>query len=116
MSELTPPQARIALVEIGEDGKGYVTQEWYPYLAQDLLDRVGGAVAATNSDLQTAQFEDAGIPEQQAEIYAVDQAFGQQPPAVVLPTIDDVSSIAQLQARVDALERAIQDIRQGLQA
>jgi hypothetical protein len=113
MSTVTLPRAGITpIAYVDKEGRAWVDQEWARAF-NDLLIRVGGTTSNTISEINIAAFEDAGIAEQQAEIYTIDQTHSQHPPVVVLPPADDVSSIAELRSRVDALETAIQALRQG---
>ncbi len=117
MSTVTLPRAGITPIGYldirGEKVPVWLDQDWARGFDQ-LVVRTGGVTSNTITEINIAAFEDAGIPEQQAEIYTIDQAHGQLPPVVMLPAMDDVSSIAELQARVDRLETMIQALQQGL--
>ena len=134
MSVVNLPDANtpIAWVEIdGEKIPANIDFEWMRGFTQ-LLDRTGGTTSNTIPELNIAAFEDAGIPEQQAELFSVESAVGQLPPMTqsvsardledfrqlppVLPQLvaDDLSdSVSELQARVDVLESAIRSLMQG---
>ena len=66
MSNVTLPQAGVAATGMG----GVMTRDWYRW-AHDVTQRIGGVTGESISDLVLSQFEDAGIEESKAQIYAL---------------------------------------------
>lgn len=120
MNTLTPPQARIPFgyVQIGAQRLEVQPHpEWMRYFAQALMQRVGGTVAPTitdlDGDLTSLSSEVAALPVS-APIVADDL---QEPAAapLVLPDDQDVELFA-LRAEVAALRIEIEALKQGITA
>lgn len=117
MSTLTKPQGRIALgyaVVQGERVLVTIDREWDKFLS-DLAERAGGVVGVSTTELVESAYEDAGIQEMQAAIFTSEYAQNQRP-IVELMATQEFDSTAELRARIDALETAIQGLTQGLTA
>jgi hypothetical protein len=84
---LTRPQGRIPIgyaVVNGARVPVTIDLEWDRYFT--VLDaRAGGVNGPGTEDLSIAQFDDAGIAEQQAQLFALADDIGQLPPPVTLP-------------------------------
>lgn len=96
MAVLTPPKAQVPFGHVFIGGQRLAVEmhpEWLRYLAQGLLARVGGVSGTSTSDLDTAAFEDAGIAELTAALYAVADAANQQPPQAQCLAADDVAPV-----------------------
>jgi hypothetical protein len=117
MSTVTLPRAGIT--PIGHldpaTGKVFLDPDWAKGFDQ-LVQRTGGTTSSTITDLSVSAFEDAGVAEQQAQLHSLDQTYGQVPLAITFHPGSDASSMAELQARVDALEAAVRALQQGAQA
>lgn len=102
MSLLTLPQGRIPIGVATINGQRVtvdVDPEWMRFFTI-LTARAGGITGVSTTELVESSFEDAGINEMQAQMYANEQGQNQR-------------STAELQARIDALEAEIQSIKQG---
>jgi hypothetical protein len=118
MSIVTLPRAGVTPIGYldASTGKVFLDPDWARGFDQ-LVRRTGGVTAtATTMDLSVSAFEGGRIPEQQAQLQALEQARLQEPRFVETPLANDVPSTAELQARVDALETAIRALQQGAQA
>lgn len=94
------------------------SREWYRW-AFDITARVGGVQGAGTDDLATASFEDAGVEESRALLFAASDAANQVPPAEQLQALvienDRLSQeVAELRAVVFELYKSIQGISQGV--
>lgn len=109
MTLLTLPRAGIPLVS-GDR----VSPEWYRFF-HDLTARAGGVTGAGTDDLSASAFEDAGIPEQQAQIYALSDAVFQAPAAVAASVAQEpaLERVAALEAQVAELTKALEGLQQG---
>jgi hypothetical protein len=109
MVSVTLPRADIPFMT--SDGRNH--PEWIRAFA-GLLSRAGGPTGASTDDLTTSAFEDAGVEEAKADIYALRDGFGQLPlpsiPAIEQNTGDDIAS---LRAEVSALRSEIEALKQG---
>jgi hypothetical protein len=122
MSVVNLPKANVPIGHgtISIPGKGNVEidvlidQEWMRGLSQ-LLDRTGGTTSNTIPDINISAFEDAGIAEQQAEMYSIESNFGQLPAVQVVQAENNFSDhgISELRARVAVLETMIAGLMQG---
>ena len=74
-----------------------IEPEWLRYLAGSLFDRGGGTTGSGTGDLETAQFDDAGIEDLKI---AVARLSDEMPNALVYAEIDA------LRARLDHAEQA----------
>jgi hypothetical protein len=71
---LTLPSSRIPITQSGEP----ISADWMRW-AHDVTARLGGPTGQSIDELVMQQFDDAGVAEQQAEIYSVIDAIGQLP-------------------------------------
>lgn len=74
--KFVPP--RVALTD---PATGLITREWFLFF-QAVFIRIGGANGESNTELVASAFEDAGIEETKALLFAQAQQFGQLPPPV----------------------------------
>ncbi len=88
--------------------------EWARYLT--VLDqRAGGVSGVSTTELNEEAFDDAGIEEARALIFASSDGVGQAPPTVeAIPADDLLAEVFSLRAEVAELAKTIQDIQQGL--
>ena len=75
---------------------------WYRYWANGIYDRIGGAVGSSTDDLSASQFEDAGIEEAKALIYANHDAISQANEVASLR-----EELATLRQRMEAIEQGV---------
>lgn len=99
-------------------GSELPTREWYRFFF-DLSQRVGGVLGSSTDDLATASFEDAGVEESRALLFATGDAANQAPPAEQLQAIVSENErlseeIAELRAVVFELYKSLQGISQGV--
>jgi hypothetical protein len=109
MTLLTIPRVGIPLVS-----GTTVSPEWYRYF-HDLGIRAGGVDGAGTDDLSASAFEDAGIPEQQAQIYTLSDAVGQAPvyqEPLLAEKVDPDARIEALEAQVAELTKALEGLMQ----
>ena len=97
MTLLTIPRAQVPVTE----GGAVINREWYRW-AHDVTERCGGVTGSSTDDLLAAQFDDAGIAEQQELVQNVEKALWQAE-----------SLIHSLAARIDELEREVMSLKQG---
>lgn len=115
MTTLTKPQGRIPIGFAFVGGVQVpitIDREWDTFLS-NLAIRAGGITGVSTTELVESSFEDAGINEMQAQMYAIDGAQNQRPP-VVFTTPESIDNTAELHARISVLESEIQALRQGL--
>ena len=135
MMVLNQPQARIpigwAMVQ-GQRVPVEVDTEWARYFSTVTV-RAGGAIGVSTTELSAEAFDDAGIEDTKATVYsnfdateqaphpeseftALMDAFAQNPTDTdqPMPAIDAAGQIAELQAQVQELFKAINDLKQGL--
>ena len=93
---------------------GFITREWYLFL-QGVFDRIGGSTGESMTDLAVAQFEDAGIEELKASLFASVQDSAQAPPAVALMPYEDLllMRIDGLQDQIAEMTKTVQDLMQA---
>lgn len=106
MSRVTLPSSRIPLTQRGD----VVSTEFYRWM-HDITERVGGVEGAGTQDLSVAQFEDAGIPEQQAEFYAALNAINSSP-----LVRDVVAENGRLSVEVEVLRAALYELQRRVWA
>lgn len=115
MSTLTLPTARIpvgfATVQ-GQRVPVVIDPEWMRW-ASTLTERAGGITGVSTTELVESAYEDAGIQEMQALIFANEQGQNQRPPMVDFPAVEPLENTAELSARISALEAQIQALNQG---
>jgi hypothetical protein len=112
-TKLSPQQARIPIARTAAGEECFVSEEWYPYLAQEIFERLGGAVSPTVSDIEALAFNDPGVSEVAQAVLGLKYEIGSRPSRVVAPVEDHIAVISQLQARLDVLETEIQSLKQG---
>lgn len=115
MSVLTKPQGSITLGWAQVQGQRVpvtIDIEWDRFLSV-LTARAGGITGVSTTELVESSFEDAGINEMQAQMYANEQGQNQRPPVVFLDS-EPLDNTAELHARISVLEAEIQALRQGL--
>lgn len=108
MTNVTLPREDIAITSRGDR----VSTDWFRW-ARDITQRVGGVRGSSSDDLTLSQFEDAGIAEGHAALFALQDAIGQAPVRDEYIRADDPSGelsalreeVALLRARLDALEQ-----------
>jgi len=116
MSTVTAPKGGIPI--------GYVQQgiqripvmidsEWLRYLSQDLFVRVGGTNGLGTAELTLSQFEDAGIAEGHAIMFAAHDELRQIPPAAATAHDDSQENVGELRAQLAALARRVSDLEEG---
>ena len=114
MSLLTKPQGRIPIAYVMVQGQRVpvlLEIEWDRFL--DLLtERAGGITGVSTTELVESSFEDAGINELQAQVFAGAQNFGQMPVSVVHQD-RYIDNTAELRARLDVLESRVKGLEQG---
>lgn len=92
---------------------GLITREWSRYLA-GLYSRVGGAQGESTTDLTTSQFEDAGIEELKAGLYALADMAQAAPMAQAADQVQHLETqVSGLREEVAQLRAMINDMRQG---
>ena len=99
-----PPQTRtIGYANVnGQRVPVVVESAWFQYFAQGLYDRAGGALGASTADLETSQFEDAGIEELKFAAYRLQDQ------------VDTMATeINELRERLTVATRQLQDINEG---
>ena len=117
MSALFPPPQTRVIGTVDKSGKVQIDFAWFVYLTQGLYERTGGALGPSTDDLATAAFEDAGIEESRALAMSVLEELRRLP--IAEPVQNDpvvTPELAELRERVAVLERAIDDLKQGLTA
>lgn len=99
--KLTQPISRIPIASVMVAGREYEcrTHPEFVRFFEGLFDRVGGTNGAGTGDLEVAQFEDAGIAEQQKTIYELADVVGQ---------------LSVMQAEIDALRERVQQLENGV--
>lgn len=113
MSTLSLPQARIPIAWAMINGVRTPCEidiEWMRSMAI-LAERAGGVSGVSTTELVESSFEDAGIPELSAQLFAGFQGVGQAPSLVPTEPVFPIDNTA-LMARIDVLETAIQELRQ----
>lgn len=91
-----------------------VSGDWYRW-ARDITERAGGVTGASTTELSASQFEDAGIAEGHAQMFANHDELRQLPPS--LPPIagdDPVNDVASLRAELAVLRAEVEALKQGL--
>ena len=103
--------ARVPLVDLRT---GHISREWL-LLLQGLFERVGGPLGSSTTDLTTSAFEDSGIEETKAQLYALRDELGALPPVVMLPADEWMAmqqQAAELAAQVAEMGKQIDALRQ----
>lgn len=98
MTLLTIPPAGVPLTQKGD----VIGRDWYRW-AHDVTERCGGVTGTGTSDLSAAQFEDAGIEETKLDLFRLRVDVG-----------GVESLVHSLAARIDALEREVMALKQGV--
>jgi hypothetical protein len=95
-------------------GTSKLTPEAQIFL-RDLWLRAGGATGSSSNDLSVSQFEDAGIAEGHAVMFANQDEARQIPLAQESIAADEVASneVASLRAEVDSLRQRVDALEQG---
>lgn len=118
MGILTQPQARIPIgwaTVAGQRVAVEIDPEWMRYLST-LTERSGGITGVSTTELTEMAFDDAGVEESKAMLYAMADSAGQVP-AIVSQQLEDVlTDLADTRAQVAELAKTIQDMKQGLAA
>lgn len=92
------------------------SRDWYRW-AHDITQRAGGVTGTSTTELAASQFEDAGIAEGHAQMFANHDELRQLPPTVPAVPIDDpVNEVASLRAELAALRAEVEALKQGLYA
>lgn len=114
MSALSSQPIRIPLGTTSDGKLVFISREWWNFISVELFARAGAALGASTTDLETSQFEDAGISEMLALVYANEQGQNQRPRDEFVIT-DAIDNTSELRARIDAIETELQALRQGFQ-
>jgi hypothetical protein len=115
MSLLLKPQGLIPLGVAIINGQRFpvsVDLQWDQFFTA-LTERAGGITGVSTTELVESSFEDAGISEMQAQMFAMDAARMQDPIREQV-AIDAIDNTAELHARISAMETELQALRQGL--
>lgn len=98
-----PPQTRvIGYADVnGQKVPVAIETAWFRYLSQALYDRAGGALGMSNDELAMSQFEDAGIEETKALVYANHDAASQFDASALR------EEVAALMRRIEAIEQGV---------
>lgn len=130
MSILTQPQARIPVGYAMVNGVRVPVEidiEWARFLFT-LAERAGGITGSSTTELSTEAFEDAGIEEAKAALYALADSFAQAPltvfeqgeslgqaPLTITEQVESIAcDVASLSAQIAELTKAVQGIQPGL--
>lgn len=116
MAVVTQPRVGIPIGTVTIQGRVYdvpTHPEWVRFF-ESALDRIGGPTGSSSNDLTLSQFEDAGIEETKAALFAVQDGFNQAPPVVSVkdeeasPLLSALmEELALLRSRIDALEQGV---------
>jgi hypothetical protein len=88
---------------------------WFLFLTQGLYERAGGPLGVSTEDLAASAFEDAGIEEQKATMYALADELRRAPVAEPVRFVNPLDpGVDELRGQVAALTRAVEDLKQGL--
>ena len=92
---------------------GLITREWSRYLS-GVYARVGGAQGESTTDLTTSAFDDAGIEELKAGVYALADTVQSAPMQAIETQVEYLETeAASMRAEIAALRQQIADIQQG---
>ena len=106
---LTIPRAQVPLT----DGAGVVSREWYRCF-QVLVDRAGGVGGSATTDLEAAQFEDAGIDDLKLDVYRLADELRGLPPVVSQAIESLTTEVSALQSQVADLVKTIEGLQAGV--
>jgi polyhydroxyalkanoate synthesis regulator phasin len=102
--------SRIPLVD---PQTGLITREWQRYFT-GLYQRAGGAQGESTTDLTISAFEDAGIEEMKAGLYALADTVQSAPMQAIQNQVEYLETeAAGMRAEIAALRQQIADIQQG---
>lgn len=116
MTTITLPRADVAMADLTN---GSPSRDWYRW-ARDITARVGGVTGVSTNDLAESSFEDSGVEENKAMIFAVADAAGQVPagPDLLAVLVADnqrlSGEVEELRGVVNELWKFVQDARQGV--
>lgn len=113
MSALTKPAGRVTLgwaMFQGQRVPVTIDIEWDRFLSV-LTDRAGGVAGVSTTEIVESAYEDAGINEMQALMFANENGQNQRPPEVCIES-QDFDNAAELRARIDALETMVKELQQ----
>lgn len=113
MSTLTKPQGSVAIgwaIVQGQRVPVTIDIEWDRFLSV-LTARAGGVAGVSTTEIVESAFEDAGINEMQAMVFANENGQNQRPPEVFMES-QDFDNAAELRARIDALETMVKELQQ----
>src|SRR3972149_8466099 len=126
MSVLTKPQGMIPIGWVTIQGKKLAVTaeiEWDRFFIT-LAERAGGVIGVSTTELVESAYEDAGINEMQALIFANEQGQSQRPvdiqaneyqdlrPAEIYMPSVEIDNTAELRARIDVLESMVKELQQ----
>jgi hypothetical protein len=116
---LSLPQARspIGWVDIaGRRTPVVIDLEWMRSLTS-LVERAGGVSGSSTTDLAAEAFEDAGIEEGKAALYALRDEAWSMPPITVEQQVQHLTGeVAELMATVAELTKQLEGVRMGVAA
>ena len=115
MSALFPPPQTRTIGRVDQRGQVNIDIAWFLFLTQGLYERAGGPLGVSTEDLAASAFEDAGIEEQKATVYALADEFRRAPVAEPVRFVDPLApSVDELRGMVLALQQEVQALKQGL--
>ncbi len=110
MTQIQPYQQQVAIGRVQRDGRVIATTEFLRYISQYVYERVGGADALTNTELQALSASAAQAPATLADdiaAQAVAAALAQ------VPTVQPEQDRAEyLETRLSALLAEVESLRQ----
>lgn len=110
MSIVTIPKANMPIDQAGN----LPSVAMYRWM-HDITQRVGGPAGSGINDLEIAQFEDAGIEEAKALLYAVTDHFNSAPPNTSPPAAEELETqVSALNAQLQAALQRIEALEQGV--
>lgn len=114
-TNVTPPRAGVPIGTLHIDGRQVEVEVHPEYLRffYTLHLRQGGVVGQSTTDLETSQFEDAGIAEMQAELFAMRDAISQAQAAAVSAQGSDGDLVAELRDEIRELRVKLEGMEQS---
>lgn len=116
---ITPPKAQIAIGTVLIGGVSYpvTTSTEFVRFFENIFSRIGGVSGSSSEDLTLSQFEDAGIEETKAVVYAYRDELSQLPAYEAVSTTEEPSgALEALREELNALRNQVQALQQGLSA
>lgn len=116
MSTLTKPQARITLGWAKVSGQRIPVEidiEWDLFLSR-LTERAGGTSGASTPELSEEAFDDAGIDDLKATVYAATDSAGQSPVQMAQEIQQLGTELSGALAQLAELTKEVQGLKQGM--